>query len=133
MSIGRKRAATTLKEGRMSRMAAVFAGMLITLGAGTAANACQIWAQQPSYLNASIAGEGAWVNCPEGTKVTVLLRQDKRWWPDSTLAVRAGIARFGTLTATRPCGTGFEFMKVYVEVRSGDTKTQSGRSLFPCS
>jgi len=92
---------------------------------------CTLWAEQPQY-NGSISGQGSWANCPTNAKVTVLLRKDRKWFPDSTLDSKSGTGRSGTLNTLRACGTGFDPWKVYVETRYLSKKTQSPRAILPC-
>jgi hypothetical protein len=103
---------------------------IIVPGTAPAAE-CTLWADQPKY-NGSISGEGSWANCPSNAKVTVLLRRDHKWWPDSTLRSQSGTGRSGRLNLLRGCGAGFDFWKVYIETRYGSKKTQSPRAVLPC-
>ena len=110
-------------------MTLAMVGIVVT-GTVLAAD-CTLWADQPQY-NGSISGEGSWANCPTNAKVTVLLRKDHKWWPDSTLDSKSGTGSSGRLSTLRGCGTGFEPWKVYVETRYGSKKTQSPRAVLPC-
>ena len=99
--------------------------------APTAAAGCTLYAEQP-YYNGAINGWGHWYGCSSTAKVTVVLRQDIRWWPDKTLDSRTGIGRAGSLLVTRACGNNFNPIKVFVEVRYGTQKVQSPRAILPC-
>jgi hypothetical protein len=96
-----------------------------------AAPRCKLFAEQPVY-NGSINGRGSWSDCPTTARVTVLLRSDKRWWPDSTLASMIGTGSSGSLLTVRACGNSFEPIKAYVEVRFNGQKVQSARAILPC-
>jgi hypothetical protein len=104
----------------------------VATAAPSAAATCQLYAEQP-YYNGSINGWGHWYNCPTNAKVTVVLRHDKRWWPDSTLDSETGTGSSGSRLTVYPCGNRFDPIKVFVEVRYGSQKVQSPRAILPCA
>ena len=93
---------------------------------------CSLYAEQPEY-NGSINGWGHWSNCPSSAKVTVVLRQDRKWWPDKTLTSASGTGSHGSRLLVYGCGNHFDPIKVFVETRYGDKKVQSPRSVLPCA
>jgi hypothetical protein len=106
--------------------------LFATLANGTSYAAdCTLFADKPEY-NGAIYGSGSWANCPLDARITVLLRKDRRWWPDLTLDSKSGTGSSGTLTPLRACGNGFDPWKVYIETRLNDKKTQSQRAVLPC-
>jgi hypothetical protein len=96
-----------------------------------AAATCSLWAEQP-YYNGAINGWGHFYGCPSGAKITVVLRQDRRWWPDKTLDTKYGYGPAGSVLTWRACGNDFDPIKVFVEVRYGSQKVQSARAILPC-
>ncbi len=108
------------------------AGAIGDAPVASAAPACRLYAEQPTY-NGSINGTGSWSNCPANATVTVVLRNDRSWWPDQTLASRSGTGSFGSRTTVYACGNHFDPIKVFVEVRYGSQKVQSPRSILPCA
>jgi len=97
-----------------------------------ASAACTLYAEQPIY-NGSINGSGYWSGCPATAKVTVVLREDRKWWPDRTLRSASGTGSSGSKLLVYPCGTDFDPIKVFVEVRYGSLKKQSPRAVLPCA
>ena len=93
---------------------------------------CTLWSERPEWVNATILGRGSWYNCPSGTSVTVVLRHDRSWWPDRTLASRSGSGSSGSLLTAYACGTDFDPIKVFVETRAVGRKVQSERAILPC-
>ncbi|MGH2690509.1 MAG: hypothetical protein ACRDKW_17130 [Actinomycetota bacterium] len=93
---------------------------------------CTLWSERPEWVNATILGRGSWYNCPSGTGVTVVLRHDRSWWPDGTLASRSGNGSSGSLLTSYPCGTDFDPIKVFVETQAAGRKVQSERAILPC-
>ena len=102
------------------------------LPAATAAATCTLYAEQPTY-NGSINGLGSWSGCPATANVTVVLRQDRSWWPDTTLRSASGTGSNGSKLLVYPCGARFDPIKVFVEVRYGSQKKQSPRAVVPCA
>ncbi|MGH2720076.1 MAG: hypothetical protein ACRDJO_00560 [Actinomycetota bacterium] len=100
--------------------------------ATTRAAGCALYSERPEWVNATILGRGSWYNCPSGTSVNVVLRQDRSWWPDRTLASRWGSGSSGSLLATYFCGNDFDPIKVFVETRAAGRKVQSERAILPC-
>lgn len=102
--------------------------------AAAAAPPCQLFADVPFWDGGgNLVGVGGRIYCSSIRTVTVLLRQDRPWWPDRTLATSP--SRTGTtviLEARRYC-TGNSDMKVYTETRTNTGgKVQSGRLLTSC-
>lgn len=93
---------------------------------------CQLFAEPPEFINASITGMGSWAGCSASTSITVVLRHDRSWWPDRTLASKSGTGGAGSLTVAYPCGNDFEPIKVFIETRRGSTHVQSERRVLPC-
>jgi hypothetical protein len=98
----------------------------------SAATTCHLYAEQPYWTNATISGQGSWSGCAASTTVTVVLRQDRPWWPDRTLASRLGTGATGARQVSYPCGLDFDPIKVFIEVRQGSNKVQSPRATLPC-
>ena len=112
-------------------MLALAALTAATPGRADAAS-CTLYAEQP-YYNGAINGWGHWYGCPSTAKVTVVLRQDRRWWPDKTLDDAVGYGSNGSAFVGYACGNRFDPIKVFVEVRYGSQKVQSARSILPCA
>ncbi len=93
---------------------------------------CQLYAEQPYWLAGSIVGTGSWSNCPSNASITVVMRHDRSWWFDRTLTSRSGSGSFGYVDLSYWCGTDFDPIKVFIEVRYGSQKVQSVRSIVPC-
>ncbi len=107
-------------------------GIMGTVASGAALGAeCRLSAEQPQY-NGAISGLGSWSNCATNAKVTVLLREDVRFWTDKTLVSKSRTGSSGSLSLLRACGNRFDPIKVYVEVRAGNKKVQSPRAILPC-
>lgn len=100
--------------------------------AAAAAATCQLYAEQP-YYNSSIVAIASWSGCPAGARFTVVLREDRRWWADRTIRSGSGSGGYGAKTLTYPCGTDFDPIKVFVEIRYGDRKVHSPRAILPCA
>lgn len=100
-------------------------------GAATLAG-CQLYPSPPEWYAASIFGSGWWFDCAAGSTVTVLLRQDRPWWPDRTLRSSSGSGSSGGIDLSYPCLTDFDPIRVYIEVRNGSQKVQSPRVIVPC-
>lgn len=100
-----------------------------------AANAlagCTLFAEQPYWAAGAIYGAASWSGCPASAGITVVLRHDRSWWPDRTLASRSGSGSFGSIQVSYPCGTDFDPIKVFIEIRYGGAKVQSPRAVLPC-
>jgi hypothetical protein len=110
---------------------AIAVGAVLATAPATQAATCTLYAEQP-YYNGAINGWGHWWNCPSTAKVTIVLRQDIRWWPDRTLDSDVGYGGSGSLLVGRACGNHFDPIKVFVEVRYGSQKVQSPRAILPC-
>ena len=93
---------------------------------------CSLYAERPEYIGAAINGWGHWSGCPTSAKVSIVLRQDRSWWPDRTLASTSGSGSFGSRVVAYACGTDFDPIKVFVEVRYNGQKAQSPRAVLPC-
>ena len=96
------------------------------------AAACSLYAERPEYIGAAINGWGHWSGCPTSAKVSIVLRQDRSWWPDRTLASTSGSGSFGSRVVAYACGNDFDPIKVFVEVRYNGQKAQSPRAVLPC-
>jgi hypothetical protein len=116
-------------------LAIVFMLILATIDAPAPASAqppCQLFADTPFWDGGYLVGSGGRINCGSTRTVTVLLRRDRPWLPDVTLAevTKTGTTVF--LAARRYC-TGNTDMKVYTETRTNTGgKVQSGRLLTSC-
>jgi hypothetical protein len=94
--------------------------------------ACQLWAEVPIWDGDYLVGVGARVNCSGTRTLTVVLRQDRPWLPDRTLAEETKTGTNLYLAARHHC-TGWKPMKVFTEIRtSAGGKAQSGRLLTWC-
>ena len=111
--------------------AVVMPGLIHSQTASAAAT-CGLYAEPPSY-NSSIVATASWAGCPAGARFTIVLREDRRWWPDRTIRSANGEGSYGSRTLTYPCGTDFDPIKVFVEIRYGDRKVQSARVILPCA
>ncbi len=100
--------------------------------AATAATTCALYAGQPVY-NGSINGGGSWAGCPPDAKITVVLREDVRFWPDNTLRSATAHGSQGSKLLVYACGNRFDPIKVFIEVRFGSRHVQSPRSILPCA
>ncbi|WP_433929452.1 hypothetical protein AB3662_37605 [Sorangium cellulosum] len=100
--------------------------------ADAALAACQLYAGQPYWLPGAIYSDSWWSDCPASASITVVLRHDRWWWPDRTLASRSGRGSFGSIQLSYPCGTDFNPIKVFTEVRYRSQKVQSPRAILPC-
>lgn len=97
-----------------------------------AANTCRMGVEQP-YYNGAMVGTGSWSTCYAGSHFTIVLREDRRFWPDRTIRTAHGAGISGSKTLTYPCGTDFDPIKVFVEIRHGGKKVQSARAVLPCA
>jgi hypothetical protein len=93
---------------------------------------CTLYAEQPYWSTGAIYGFGSWNGCPASAGVTVVLRHDRSWWPDRTLASGSGSGPYGGVAVSYPCGTDYDPIKVFIEVRYGSMKVQSPRATLPC-
>ena len=101
-------------------------------GTADAASTCQMGVEQPIY-NGSIVASASWSRCYTGSHFTIRLREDRRFWPDRNIRVAKGSGVSGTKTLTYPCGTDFDPIRVFVEIRHGGRSVQSPRSVLPCA
>jgi hypothetical protein len=93
---------------------------------------CTLYAEKPYWSTGAIFGFGSWNGCPTSAGVTVVLRHDRSFWPDRTLASRSGSGPYGGVAVSYPCGTDYDPIKVFIEVRYGSQKVQSARATLPC-
>jgi hypothetical protein len=117
---------TTIALAALTPSAGV-AGAVVSAADSSMAG-CRLAADAPAWESYSVlAGEGGRINCITPRTVTVLLRQDRPWLPDRTLAQ---VRRTGThveIVVRRHC-TGNAHMKIYTETRTNTGgKVQSGR------
>ena len=75
----------------------------LTLSATVEADHCDPYAEQPFFQDGSIQAVGSWNHCDSNAKVTVLLRKDVRWWPDSTLRKKSKSGTGDSILLVRPC------------------------------
>ena len=123
---------------RIAAIASIVVAAGVAAGAvapahGSSAATCRLYADVPVWESSTVlAGEGARFSCTTSRTVTVLLRQDRPWLPDRTLAEVSKTGRIVFLTARRHCTSG-DAMKVYTETRTNTGgKVQSGRLLTAC-
>ena len=58
---------------------------VLTSAAGASSSSCYLYADTPTWESYSVlAGEGGRLGCSTTRTVTVLLRQDRPWWPAAT-------------------------------------------------
>jgi hypothetical protein len=93
---------------------------------------CALYAEQPTY-NGSINGWGHWLGCPATARITVVMREDRRFWFDRTLRSGTAHGSYGSKLLVYACGNHFDPIKVFIEVRYGDKKVQSPRAVLPCA
>jgi hypothetical protein len=117
-------------------LAIAFMLILATIAVPAPASAqppCQLFADDPFWDGSgNLVGGGGRINCSGTRTVTVLLRRDRPWLPDVTLAE---VSKTGTIVflAARHYCTRNTDMKVYTETRtSAGGKVQSGRLLTSC-
>lgn len=95
---------------------------------------CQLFADDPYWDGGGyLVGTGGRIYCSSIRTVTVLLRQDRPWWPDRTLAEVTKTGSVVILDAKKYCAGGDNDMKVFTETRTNTGgKIQSGRILTTC-
>ncbi len=105
------------------------ASSAVVLGNGNAPFDCAIRAATPVFETASRVISGAGTrgpSCFSSTRIEVLLKQDRRFWFDRTLARGETRANEATVPVRYDCqGTGSQ--NVYVEIRAAGKKAQSRR------
>ena len=95
---------------------------------------CRLFADDPYWDGAGhVVATGGRIGCGSIRTVTVVLRQDRPWLPDRTLASDTDTRAVVILDAKKYCAGGDDDMKVFTETRTNTGgKVQSGRLLTTC-